>query len=148
MAYCTITDVQTVNAKRTYSATTTPTTTQVNSLIDFIAADIDGILAAKRYTTPVTEPTAFVNWLKWLNALGAAAEAEAAMYPEAVEKGSTPHEANLRQKYEDRLEMLVDGKITPQSIRGEDVSSFYHVMEDQDDFPDPAFRKRSEDLEF
>jgi hypothetical protein len=44
--------------------------------------------------------------------------------------------------------MLVDGKITPQSIRGEDVSSFYHVMEDQDDFPDPAFRKRSEDLEF
>jgi hypothetical protein len=148
MAYCTITDVQSLNPKRTYGATTTPTTTQVNSLIDLIAADIDVILAAKGYTTPVTTPTAFANWLKLLNAYGAAAEAEAAMFPETVDKGSTPHANDLLKKYNERLEMLRKGEVTPESIKGEDVSSFYHVMEYQDEFPDPAFRKKESDLEF
>ena len=148
MAYCTITDIQTINPQRTYSATSKPTATQVNSIMDLIAADIDVILGAKGYTTPVTTPDAFLNWLKLLNAYGAAAEVEASMFPETVEKGSTPHSMDLLKKYEKRLTMLKSGEVTPISISGNDVSSFYHVMSDQDEFPAPAFRKSDSDLQF
>lgn len=148
MPYCDLSDVQNLNPKRTYSATTTPTTTQVNAMIDLIASDIDMLLEAKGYTNPATTPTAFVNWLKLVNALGSAAMAEDAMFPETVEKGSTPHASILRKQYMERLNMLKSGEISPDSIGGDDVSSFYHVMSDRDAFPEPKFRKRDSDLEF
>jgi len=148
MSYCTISDVRAINPKRTYSATTTPTDTHVATFIDLIAADIDVILSSRGYTTPITTPAAFMTWLKLLNALGAAAMAEDAMFPETTEKGSTPHASILRKQYDARLTKLQNGEITPETDLGDNVSSYYHTMSDTDDFPEPVFRKRSEDKEF
>jgi len=151
MAYCTSTEVQNLNPKRTYSATSTPTSTQVGLLIDQIAVEIDAVLEAQGYTVPVTTPTNFVNVLKAINAYGAAALAEAGMFPEVSEMGSTPHWKVLNDKYNEWMKALRAGEIPPDLATGaaaEMVGSYYHSMEDQDEFPEPKFRIRSEDKEF
>lgn len=147
MAYCTITEVEALNAKRTYSASTTPTSTQVETYIDLIAAEIDIVLSRKGYSVPVTTPDAFVNALKLVNAVGAAAMAEQAMFPEAVEKGMTPHSAVLQKKYDELLAKIEAGEWTGVT-QAQAVGSFYTVSADQDSYPDPAFRKSADDLEF
>jgi hypothetical protein len=148
MAYCTISDVRALNPKQDYTSDSTPNITHVSTFIDLIAADIDVALSSQGYATPITTPTAFVTWLKLLNALGAAAMTEDAMFPETTERGSTPHANVLRKQYDARLAKLQNGDITPETDLGDNVSSYYHVMSDQDDFPDPVFRKRSEDKDF
>lgn len=105
MAYCTIIDVQGFNASRgAYSATTKPTSTQVNTMIDMIAAEIDSILTTRGVTTPVTSPADLVTYLRRVNALGAAADAESAMLPSATK--ASPHLKDLRDQYEAALELL------------------------------------------
>jgi len=151
MAYCTITEIGNLNPKRTYGAATTPTTTQVNALIDQIAVEIDAVLQAGGYTVPVTTPANFLNSLKYINAYGAAALAEMGMFPEVSEMGQTPHWKLLNDKYEGWMKQLREGEI-PRSLGIDSESigagSFYTEMDDQDDFPDPAFRIRSEDKDF
>jgi len=151
MAYCTITEVNNLNPKRNYEADTTPTTTQVNSLIDQIAVEIDAVLQAKGYTVPVTTPANFLSSLKYVNAYGAAALAEMGMFPETSEMGQTPHWKILWKTYQDWLKSLRDGEI-PSSLGIDSESigagSFYTEMSDQDDFPDPSFRMRAEDKDF
>lgn len=151
MAYCTITEVQNLNPKRTYGASTTPTTTQVNALIDQIAVEIDAVLESQGYTVPVTTPANLVNFLKYVNAYGAAYLAEAGMFPETAEPGETAHWQMLKKVYDNYMKMLTEGKI-PASLGIDEgsygVASYYTEMSDQDDFPDPVFRKRPEDKEF
>ena len=53
MSYCTMTDVQGFNPKRTYNATSTPTTTQVTEFIAKIAGEIDTVLQGRGLVTPV-----------------------------------------------------------------------------------------------
>ena len=142
MAYCTITDVQSLNPKRTYGATTTPSTTQVNSLIDLIYGQINTVLESQGYTTPVTEPASLVTALQLLNAQGAAAMSEMGMFS-AQEKGSTPHWKVLWEAYQDGLESLRKGQV-PQSLgKGGDAlnaGSLYTAADtDQDDYPEPVF---------
>lgn len=153
MSYCTITDVQALNPKRTYSATTTPTTTQVGTLIDQIASEIDAVLAAKGYTIPVTTPATFVTFLKTVNAYGAGALAEAAMFPETSEAGSTPHWKMLQSKYDAWLKLLVDGGVIPASMsageEGENIGGAYLDGDNKgDDFPEPIFRISADDKDF
>lgn len=152
MAYCTISDVRGLNPKRTYSESTTPTETQVNQYITDIAVEIDNVLQAQGYTIPVTSPENFVSHLKLLNTRGAAAMAEIAMFPESTSgPGGTPHGSQLLSLYKDGLKALRNGEIPASMAPGESsssVGSYYTEMTDQDDFPDPAFRKRSQDLEF
>lgn len=149
MAYCALSDVQALNPKRTYDDNSEPTSTQVGTLITQTAVEIDAVLQAQGYTVPITTPTNFVNFLKMVNAYGAASLAEMGMFPEISEKGSTPHWKVLWDTYKGWLKALRDGE-TPFDVAtlGGDASSFYHEMEDQDDFPDPAFRKRYEDKVF
>jgi len=151
MGYCTIADVQALNAKRTYGASTTPTSTQVEALIEQVAVEIDALLQAQGYTVPVTTPDNFVNFLKYVNAYGAASLAEASMFPETTEPGETAHWQYLEKKYQSFIKAIREGEI-PSSLSPGDtalnVASYYTEMDDQDDFPDPAFRKRAEDLEF
>lgn len=114
MAYAAITDVQALNAKRTtYSANTTPTAAQVTTFITNIAAEIDSVLAAAKTLTPVTAPASFVGFLLNLNALGAAALAETAQFPEvpsgAGDQASSPHSQRLWKMYQDGLASLKDG---------------------------------------
>jgi len=150
-SYCTITEVQALNPRRIYDANSTPTTTQVNALIDQIAVEIDAVLQAKGYTVPVTTPANFLNALKYVNAYGAGALAEAGMFPEVSEMGQTPHWKVLNDKYKDWMKQLRAGEI-PRSLGIDSESigagSNYTEMTDQDDFPDPAFRIRTEDKDF
>jgi hypothetical protein len=118
--YCDLTDVQALNAKRVYSAISTPTATQVGTLMAQIATEIDMALSCGGYTVPVTSPTELVNVLKTINAYGAAALAEQAMFPETVERGSTPHWKMLWDSYRAWLADLKAG-IIPASLAGNKV---------------------------
>jgi hypothetical protein len=112
MAYCLIADVQGFNPKRTYGASTTPTTTQVEEYITKIAGEVDSVLQGRGLGTPVTTPTAFVVFLIQLNAVGAAALAERAMFPEATGlMGSTSAAAVHWKQYQDGLKWLKEGAL-------------------------------------
>jgi len=106
MPYCTITEVQGQNPKRTYSATSTPTTTQVTEFVTQIANEIDSILLGMGITVPVTTPTELVGFLELLNAYGAAALAEMAMFPESTGPGASVHGQQLYTMYQAGLKRL------------------------------------------
>jgi len=152
MAYCEIAEVQALNPERTYDDSSTPTTTQVNALITQIAVEIDAILQAKGYTIPVTTPDNFVEFLKYVNAYGAAALADKGMFPATSEMGQTQHWQVMMKIYQGWLKDLKEGKATPSSLAvssaSSELGSYYTEMSDTDDFPEPAFRKRSDDKDF
>ena len=111
MAYAAIADVRAVNPKRTYSTTSTPTTTQVEGFITDIAAEMDTVIAGRGIVVPVTTPAEFLAFVTHLNALGAAALAERAMFPEAAGIGATPSSVVLWKQYQDGLKFLKEGKL-------------------------------------
>ena len=111
MAYCTLADVKALNAKRTYDETSTPTSSQVETLINQVANEIDFSLTNNGYTVPITSPDVAVKFLQNLNALGAAGLAESAMFPEKVVPGETSYGQILRKDYEDGLKYLRDNGI-------------------------------------
>lgn len=121
MSYCTTDDIRTINPKRVYSATSTPTIVQVEGYIDGVAAEIDSILQGRGYTTPVTAGTSsaeFVAFLLALNARGAAALAEQAMFPESRGLMAAPSGPNLWKQYQDGLKYLKEGQL-PTGSAGE-----------------------------
>jgi hypothetical protein len=130
--YCDLTDVQALNAKRQYSASSTPTSTQVGTLMAQIATEIDMAMSSRGYAVPVTSPTELVAVLSTINAYGAAALAEQSMFPETVEKGSTPHWKMLWDAYRGWLVDLKAGVI-PASLAGNKVGG------DTDEIDDPKF---------
>jgi hypothetical protein len=151
MSYCTLQDVQALNPKRPYNTDSTPAVRQVNALITQIAVEIDNILESQGYTIPITTPANLVNFLKYVNAYGAAYLAEAGMFPETTEPGETAHWQMLKKVFDGYKKDLEEGKIPTsleEGVLGEDVASYYTEMSDQDDFPDPIFRKRPSDQDF
>ena len=152
MAYCALADIQALSPERTYDATSTPTSTQVAALITQIAVEIDAVLQARGYTVPVTSPANFVEFLKAVNAYGAAALADKGMYPATSDIGQTQHWQALMKIYQGWLKMLGDGSVAPASLAvaagSSGLGSYYTEMADQDDYPEPAFRIRSDDKEF
>lgn len=111
MVYCTITNIQALNTKRTYSATTTPTTTQVEAFITRIAEEIDAVLAGRNFTVPLTAPAPLLAYLTHVNALGAAALAEQAMFPETTAPGTSASGVLLWKQYQDALNFLRTGAL-------------------------------------
>jgi len=130
VAYCTITDVQTLNPKRTYNVSSTPTQPQVETIIDQVAAEIDTVLLGRGISVPVTSPTQFVAFLKGLNAHGAAAMAEMGMYPEASGMGATPHGQRLWNIYNKMLDRLRTGDL-PTAAQTGDPRSFFEQYPDE-----------------
>ena len=112
MSYCTSADVQALNPKRTYGADTTPTMTQVKSFVDSIAGEIDTVLQGRGLATPIVTPTEFVTFLTQLNAVGAAAMSERAMFPEASGMMGGTSAASMHWKqYQDGLKFLKEGSL-------------------------------------
>lgn len=106
MSYCDATDVQAlVSPGRAYSASTTPTSTQVALYIGWVAAELDSILAAQGITTPVTTPANAVTALESWNAIGAAAYAEEAAFTQAA-PNTSQRGGIWRQKYEEVKKQL------------------------------------------
>lgn len=124
MAYCAIADVRALNPQRTYSATSKPSTTQVEGHIDDIAGQIDTVLKGRGLTTPVTTPAAFVTYLEQVNAYGAAALAEMGMFPEAGGVGATPQGDRLWKLYSQAMKYLQSGDL-PSAIQSGDPASFF-----------------------
>jgi len=148
MAYCDIDDIRALNPQRTYSTSSVPTTAQVEEHVDNIAGAIDTVLKGRGLTTPVTTPTAFVTWLKQVNAYGAAALAEMGMFPEAVGMGQSPQGDRLWKLYQQAMSFLQKGDL-PAAIQSDDPSSFWTehpVTEPTEDYSwrTPKFRKNKE----
>lgn len=120
MAYCTITEVRGLNPKATYNTGTNPTTTEVEEFIDRISDQIDVVLQGRGFTTPITAPTELANFLIQVNAYGAAALAEQAMYPEASGIGMTSHHSVLWRQYQEALKYLREGRL-PTTVDGSGV---------------------------
>jgi len=135
--YASIDDVKALNPKRTYSATTTPTETQVGTYITLIEGEIDTVLLALGFLGDITAPAEFITFLRLLNALGAAAMAEQAMFPETSEAGATPHWKALKARYEALLDKLSTGKLMPSSFNSARlVGSIYSdANTDTEDYP-------------
>jgi hypothetical protein len=142
MAYCLIADVSGLLAQRTFSATTKPTITQVNTFISDIAAEIDTALLSRGLTAPATTPTDFVTHLKQVNAMGAAALAEQAMFPEAGGMGSTPNSKRLWEMYQAALKAL---KADPLPSSMDSALPGGYATECAEGDNDPVFTK---DMEF
>jgi len=137
VTYCTITDVQALNPKRTYNVSSTPTNTQVEAIIDQVAAEIDTVLMGRSISVPVTSPSQFVAFLKGLNAHGAAAMAEMGMFPEALGMGATPHGQRLWNIYNKMLDRLRTGDL-PAAAQTGDPRSFFTEHPDESE---PKFGK-------
>jgi len=122
----------------------------VGALIDQVAVEIDAVLEAQGYTVPVTSPSNLVEFLKYVNAYGAAYLAEAGMFPETAEPGETAHWQMLKKIYDAYMKNLAEGKIPGHALDSpsEAVASYYTEMDDQSQFPDPMFRVRPEDKDF
>jgi len=149
MSYCSLTDVQELTPKFTFNATSTPTQTQVESLITKIAVEIDAALEVQGITIPVTEPANFVAWLKNLNALGVAYRAMQGMFPSTAEKDSLPAWQTYRKDYREGLDAIRKGEM-PASVTSSpaSVGAYYTDSADQSAYPDPVFRKSSADKDF
>ena len=109
MAYATLDGVREQDPRAVYDATSSPSATQVEQLLEDVAGEIDTRLAAAGFTVPVTAPESLARTVTRLNALGAAAMAHMGMFPESVGAGQTSDlGSRLWKMYADGLEALVE----------------------------------------
>lgn len=145
MSYATRTEVEALNPQRgTYSSATIPTAAQVDGYLASIAGEIDGVLAAQNLATPATTPASFLTLLGHLNALGAAALAETAAFPQGQGDlgGGGGSAATYRRMYEDGLRRLADGTSIPPEAYGARTArprARSHESEYPDDNTGPVF---------
>lgn len=72
MAYATIGDVSARAAKRVFTGSSIPNSSQVSAYLEFTAAELDGIMGGDGYALPVpTTATMALAMLRRLNSLGA-----------------------------------------------------------------------------
>ena len=112
--YCEVGDVQRL-LQVTYSTTTKPTTTQVESFITERFEILNGALDAAGYGTPVaTSCTKASRILKAINLKGAGADADAARHtPGATGAvGESPRAKSLLTEFMDALKMLQRGTLS------------------------------------
>lgn len=108
MGYCSESDVAALNAQRKYTATSKPTSSQVNTMIDHVAALMDARLGVLGFTVPVVSASKSLNLLKIINTLGAASMAEEAIYYDGSEAQVVrkPKYQDLWQRYEAEMKRI------------------------------------------
>lgn len=131
MSYCDIGDVRALNPKRSYDMKSTPTSVQVEDYITKIGNEIDSALSARGLAVPVTAPSQFVGSLGQLNACGAAALAEMAMFPEAGGPGATSHGSELWRIYKDGIARLERGELPVSLEKGGGPTSYFEQNPDE-----------------
>lgn len=142
-AYCQLSDLTRYLPQRTYGATSKPTSTDAESLIKEVAAEINAVLAGLGIGTPVSTAAA-LPFLKRLNAMGAAEDLECAsrsgINPPSASEGKA-YATEWGAKYDAIVRELKDGKFAlpgldqPEAATGGLVDS----MRTSGDFPDPIF---------
>ena len=140
MAYCTLAEITELNPKRVYSSTTKPTAEQVQNLITRVAGEMDSALRNQGYGVPITSPDEAVDYLKYMNALGAAAKAEAGMFPESSGPASTGRAQSLQSEYNRKLRDLRKDGLEGIS-KSSNLPSSYSVDNETDDHLTPNVDK-------
>lgn len=116
MAYAALPDVQSELGALASGLTTTSVPTQAdvtNRILPDIQGEIDGVLSHRGLTVPITTPQSFLDRLKSLNAIGAAARVAAALFPMAAGPQSTTFAQWLQDRYDAGLKMLRSGEGIP-----------------------------------
>lgn len=134
-----------------FTATSVPSTNDAPTFLDDIAGEIDGILNARGIATPVTiasAPQSFLDFLKVTNAIGAAAQIVAALFPHPAGPSGTTYDEFLDQQYEQRLKGLRNGEgipdvVLPGGTGGSLARSFWTTNPTDDDGNEhaPTFRR-------
>jgi len=143
MAYATVDDVKRLNKYREYTATSEVSYSDVESYLDWIAAEIDSKLSRAGYNVPITGTEA-LKILKLVNALGAAAMAEDAQFMGTQDPGQSRHGEILWQQYHERLNKIVNGEIylrdaslTNELEKRPAGKALWSFTEQYDDTPEP-----------
>jgi len=139
MSYCVLADLYSYIPKLEYTSTSKPTVTQVETIIDNIAQEIDTALQTAGYELPVTD-TDSLAFLKMLNALGAAAFAESGTLSE---KSGDTHDSKLMRAYEKRIDGISKRELLPVDVSMEaEVSPASYATDNADDTTtEPEFTK-------
>lgn len=127
MSYATSAQVLGAMGKFTLGASTTPTLTQANTLIDDVSKEIDAILVGLGVAVPVTAPAAFLAYLATVNEYGATAAILKAMFPGAAGPGENPAFAFWEKRYQGALTDLRNGRTLDGSLvtSGVNLASTY-----------------------
>jgi hypothetical protein len=125
MSYCFLTDVNTINVQRTYNGNDKPTGTQVNTMIVDIAALMDARLNAIGFTVPITNAPISLALLKIINALGAAAMAEEAIYEGSATTDVRPKYVDLWKRYEAEMKRIEVNRLLLSDATWTEVTSTY-----------------------
>lgn len=132
MGYCTVADVSALMHEPLWGGDTSPTDDEVAQFISDAGAEIDGVLKARGYPTPVSDSSA-LDLVKKFTKFGAAVETWHASYrtddePPNVEYWRTSYATFLSELRNGKLELpgAVDDKHT-------DVSIFLQVGRATDD---------------
>jgi hypothetical protein len=94
-----------------------PSNTDVmNRILPDIQGEIDGVLSHRGLAVPVSAPSSFLDRLKSLNAVGAAARAVGALFPMAQGAQSTTLSQWLLNLYNAGLDRLRNGEGIPDTL--------------------------------
>lgn len=148
-AYATLADVQGSGAQIVLNATSKPTDTQAQKIIDDTAAEINVRLGGAGYAVPVVTPTEAVQWLGFVNVYGALAAILKSKFPDATGEGDTPAYAFWEKRYQDALDDISNGVIsfptTPTGTGHITPSTYFTRNPDEEEFlgeiAEPMFKK-------
>ncbi len=113
MAYATLDEVRALMAQFTIGATSTPSVTQAQAIVDETSDEIDMRLSAAGVAIPATAPAGFLSFLGRLNAYGATAAILKSMFPGATGAAETPAYAFWEKRYLAGIKAIVDGTAIP-----------------------------------
>lgn len=133
-----------------FTATSVPSNADAQQFLDSVAGEIDAALSGRGIPVPVTlatAPQSFLDFLEETNAIGAAAQIVAALFPQAAGPASSTYQDFLDRQYEQRLVSLRRGEGVPDVVSpsggGSMARSFWttHPYDDAGNEREPAFTR-------
>jgi hypothetical protein len=121
---------------RTFSSTTVPTSTSVEAMIDFIAADMNRALGAAGYTAPISSGTNSIekSWAEFINAMGTSALIIRTVPSMAialdVEDAADNRAQSYQRLYDRGIKQIEENKIAAARSRGRMTRVFAGSQED------------------
>lgn len=100
----------------TLGVTTKPTKDVAADMVTHIDNEVNVALAGANYTTPVTAPQFFLDWLKVVVSYGAGAAILKQMFPGATGPGENPAFAFWESRYRAAIKGIRDGSLVPPDV--------------------------------
>lgn len=97
-------------------ADTKPSRKAAADMVTHIDNEVNVALAGANYTTPVTAPQFFVDWLKVVVAYGAGAAILKEMFPAATGPGENPAFAFWEGRYKTSIKGIMNGSLVPPTV--------------------------------